>query len=559
MIALAIVYVGLTIPPYIVNQLNGEYFVDDARQWAWPFWSLLDPLQYPADFYARYFIDVTPVGFVGLIESLMAFGGDPDTIFPPLGVASLVACALFLAIAAWRIGGPTVGFATLAVVFAIDAFAVATAGGLPRSVGCAITALAVLGYVARWPWATALAAVLGGWLWYPAAIMAGGLFGLQLLAPAVLLGDERRRSLMTRIAIVALVAVATSGPALNELRADRYGALIEASDPDWPEAGPDGRLGQTSMLGPTQPVVLAARVASRTLTSDSNLIQAQEPRWRKVRLAIALATIGGVGVVLLILSLRDMAARRVLAVMGAGVGLYALAVLVAPIFFAPARYLNYLLAMGAAIGLPYALYNVPRALPFLARLIPSRGMALLLGLVALLVLSFGRHVDTALKPRPGADQREVLAFASQSEPGTLFAGWMRGVIDNVPLYARRPVLLSFELHVPYKTEMAQEMRERANALIDAWYATEAGPLLALGEEYGVDYFIVDRERVRDAHYFKPYDARIIAALDGLGDAPTFLEAIPEEAKVMENEGYAVISLDALARARGSEGMRAPAQ
>ena len=131
-------------------------------------------------------------------------------------------------------------------------------------------------------------------------------------------------------------------------------------------------------------------------------------------------------------------------------------------------------------------------------------------------------------------------------PGSLFAGWPTGAIDDVPYFSRRPALLTFELHLPFHLKVAQETRARAYSLIDAWFSKTPSGILSLNTRYGVEYLIVDRGLLETPTYFRPFDERMKLARDALGSATPYVAQPDRQIIVFENSEYMVLSLRKLA-------------
>jgi hypothetical protein len=98
-------------------------------------------------------------------------------------------------------------------------------------------------------------------------------------------------------------------------------------------------------------------------------------------------------------------------------------------------------------------------------------------------------------------------------PDAIVAGWPDGPVDNVPYLARRRALLTFETHQALHAGYLDEMRRRAGALFDAYFASTWAPVIRLRDEFGVTHVLVDRRHFGPAPpaYFAPYDAWIAAA------------------------------------------------
>ena len=157
-------------------------------------------------------------------------------------------------------------------------------------------------------------------------------------------------------------------------------------------------------------------------------------------------------------------------------------------------------------------------------------------------LGYATHID-------GDDQR-IVDFAAAQPPETMFAVWPGGDVelDFIPYLARRPVFVMFRAHFPTHDRHILKMRERMNALTDAYLATEAAPLRALHCRWGVDYLIVERAHFAPGgqrpDYFAPFDARIAEIWAGHGREDFLLSAPDPAAVVLETTAYRVIDLAA---------------
>lgn len=146
------------------------------------------------------------------------------------------------------------------------------------------------------------------------------------------------------------------------------------------------------------------------------------------------------------------------------------------------------------------------------------------------------------------DDRAVLEFAAAQPPDTLFAIWPQGGsgVEFIPYLARRPLLVMIKAHFPTHDRHVLAMRERMNALVDAYLATDAAPLQELGCRWGVDYLVAEKAHFAGSgsrpRYFAPFEARIEATWDRHrpGD---FVLSRPEPAAVaLENQRYLVLRL-----------------
>ena len=356
-------FVVATLPSYIALSLGGDLITDDARQWVWPFWTFVDHARYPPDFFSEYMLAQTPRGFAWFARALIAVGCTPDVIFAAFGVIAFLACALLAFLTGRTIGGAKVGWAALLLVFAIGEIAGTTAGGLPRAAGLAVISLAVFGFVAARSSATAAASILGALVWYPAAVISGLLYALQMLAPKPVFGGLVTQSLQVRIALVALVGALTLLPMVPTLANAHYGELIAASDPAWPEAGPGGRFADAGMLGIVRAEKIVFLTAVTIFNNPEGAWLPSTPFWGRVAKLTSLSALIATWLVLGMLSARDFAALRLLALFFIGGVLFVLAILTAPYMYVPVRYLTCLWLPAVVVATPYAAYRCRDALP----------------------------------------------------------------------------------------------------------------------------------------------------------------------------------------------------
>ena len=104
----------------------------------------------------------------------------------------------------------------------------------------------------------------------------------------------------------------------------------------------------------------------------------------------------------------------------------------------------------------------------------------------------------------------IYPFIATLPADSIVAGWPgpTEAIDNVPYVSARTAFLTFENHETYHRGYADLMRKRMRVLIDAYYATEVGPLIRLRDEFGVTHLIVNPNHMKDepAVYMRPFGA-----------------------------------------------------
>lgn len=187
------------------------------------------------------------------------------------------------------------------------------------------------------------------------------------------------------------------------------------------------------------------------------------------------------------------------------------------------------------------------------RLAPGARGALTLGALAFLVLASDSfdHKKMGYWWRLGPQDRELMAFANDQPPSTLFAVWPSGetAFETIPYVARRPLFVMSKAHYTAYEDHILTMRGRMFALIDAYLATDMLPLRALYCRWGVDYLFVNKmhfvqegERPR---YFAPFDERI-ERLWQANRLEDFVLYDPDpKAIALETESHLVLRLSAI--------------
>jgi hypothetical protein len=231
-----------------------------------------------------------------------------------------------------------------------------------------------------------------------------------------------------------------------------------------------------------------------------------------IDLVVALTVIGWLG-----LLMNRSAARRLLAIAGAGLLGHLVARTVAPNFYLPQRYPAYALPPLVAVMVPLAvlgwfdLFKRPVGKT-------AKGVMAIYSLVLLLMIGGRRDPTAGLSIRIDPRQK-IYAAIAKLPVNAKIAGWPRGTLDNVAYLTRRSTLVSFETHQAFHAKFVLEMRRRTDALIAAYFATSPEPLLRLRQKFGVTHLLVQLShlRGRPPQYFTPFDRatrRAARALNG---------------------------------------------
>jgi hypothetical protein len=237
--------------------------------------------------------------------------------------------------------------------------------------------------------------------------------------------------------------------------------------------------------------------------------------------------------------------------LGTSLGCFALAHVTLFALHLPNRYVVYTLPL---FGLMWAAAVVPRLftvlmpvtkhVPVLASL---RCPPLWLALSGLLVVGTAvdahRAITTELRRLPPPGQEAAYAFLATLPKTTLVAAHPLDA-SHVPLRSQRRVLAAMETALPYYTGYYRFVAERLRAALAATYAVHMAEVDALYEQYGVDVFLVNRQR-----YTAPgwrYDAPFQEAVrdqiqQGLQQGFSLLAPPPERRLFCAGE-YCVIRL-----------------
>jgi hypothetical protein len=532
----------LSFSPYTAN--------DDSQQVTWSLFRYGDPLLFARDPIADYYLDThLPFGYHVLMRGLASIA-DPVLLCAAFDhICALVAMA-FALLTGRFLAGRIGGWLSVALLLASDQLLEITGGGLPRSAGVAIIFIALYGFLCDRRTYTAVASVLGALFWYPAAVSSGALFAVQCLAPGALLFDRQvKEPVLKRILLIAAVAALTAVCAAPKILAQsRWGPVVTNVSSAWPEAGPGGRLAHRDQLGFINPIDIIPNTVRRTFVSAHSPWWGndQSLQWLKGKVAAAIWMVLLAGLV--VSSWACLAARRLLAVMAVSISLSFVAALIAPILYAAPRYTAYIIPWASILAFTYLSGRIGSWLS--TRLSWASPATVQVLAAAIIIFGLGgRPLSQGYNVSLAPVERQAIDFISQLPKSVLIAGWPDpgGLPDRIPLFAKRSVLLSFEVHLPFHEQQLIRMRARANAIIDAWFAVDDRPLRSLAERYGVTHLIIDKARRADASltYFKPFDAYIDLRRKDLGSKRRWIETPPAAATVFENERFAVVDLGTL--------------
>jgi hypothetical protein len=547
---------GPALRVHMQHSADPFIFNDDVRVQIYPFEHYRDRTLFPADYLGEYTLAAMAWGYRALyvLASWVWNAKSFSKVLPYLLLAIVVGA---LAKGASRWGKVAAPFFAVALALSSDAFFERMAGGLPRAFGFAIAASAAAALVHGRMRALAAITCLGA-AFYPAAAMPCGM-ALALVALVYRQkdrGDLADTSFRGRLALVVgtgLVAAVLLVPTSLTLR--KYGSYILEKDiATFPEAGPGGRFYAGDR--PPYPGLVddAKTEIRRTLAGSGERWSTIVPglaknrslaRWRD-QAVYWLAAFAAIG--FLPLAVRDEGARRLLAyAIAAAVG-HVAAARVAPWLYLPQRYAVFPIPVLLCLMLPGAGSATPLLVGRRGDRPWLRAAFVLCTAAGALLLVGGRGSETVGLTVRLDPKGKLYPFLSTLPKDALIAGWPQ-TMDNVPYVSDRQALVTMECHVAFNQGYVLEMRRRMRALIDAYLATDRGPILKLRDELKVTHLLVDTRHFSSAPtYFKPFDGWVREAFAAGKKGGFELPRLAKQAAIFSDGPYVVIDLAQLAAA-----------
>lgn len=521
--ALACAALAVLFAPGLVEHIrlaaNPLVFADDVRQHVFAFYPFYQPGLLEGDYLARYILALSPPGH-SLVYILGAAVYDPALISKVLPYVQYALVLLLLALSAYRLGGWSAVFGSLALAMSSYVLLLAMTGAVARSWAYPLMAGAATALVwGRVYWLAAIT-VLGSALYPPAAAVSGLSLALWLLVwPAAQRGSASAWGWARRLGLLALTVLlcaALLAPMALGLRS--YGRRLGPADvAAYPELGPRGRYGRDDRSPyPLVVVGLADAFGRSLLAREDGWLPSLRTRLERggrhghpaAALMVAVAVVGVVLIAGLCLAVRRrQGARRMLALLAAALVGYGISKLLAPYLFLPQRYLIYPIPILVFLGFPLAvaaLAGAGKAKPLRAWLAPVLVVAATLVMLLTLGGQGGGQTGYRIRLDP---QQKIYSFLASLPADSLIAGWPKGVVDNLPYFCRRRALVTYETHQAFHQGYADRMRGRMRALINAYFAATPQPLRELRRAHGVRYLVVDLRHLgpKPPRYFKPFD------------------------------------------------------
>ena len=456
---------------------SAQYVVqDDARQHVWWMQRFIDPGLFPGDHLADYFQAVAPPGYRAIYEGLAWLGLDPMVACKLLPVViALVAAAYCFRLSLALFPLPFAAFlATL--MFTVrtwtqDDVVSGTSRAFFHPLFVAFLYYVVIGAPRRCLIAIALMALI-----YPqTAILALAILGVRLLWSARPWPPAREVVFVGLAGAVALVAVLPFA-----YMSARFGPTVTLDDarqmPEWRRL-----FSWHRSFGAAWHYFIRA--------DETGLLPLKNYFSAVPFLALALPMQAAFSRHFPAVSRLRPGASILVQVLVASLGMFVLAHLTLFHLYLPSRYTQHSLWLVGFLAGGIAVAVALEALR--AHLGRSSGVVLLAGALAIGAVAaplwrspFASHYNII-------GQHGALYEFLARQPKDILVASIADEADNLPSFARRSVLLSFETYNAFHLGFSRPTRACAVALIQALYDPAPQPLQAFVRRYDADYLLLD--------------------------------------------------------------------
>ncbi len=484
----------------------------------YPHFRLNDPALFPNDYAADYYSSIVmPLGYKALYYGWSLFA-DVALLHRFLPIVLWLISAPLVFYCALRIGGRGVAWSALAIYLCSSIFVARLVGGLAHSFAFPLMWWSVAALLAGRPVALACAVVASA-AFYPVMTPVIGLtLAFWLLFPRLTPACGKKAALswplwwkFALLATAALTALVLLTPILGIHQQQTYGRAIETfrENEEFPESGPRGVYNNPLIIKPLNYFLYSYY--------SEHAVRFGEIAATVITLLLIVLLVAGI-------FLRDARDKR-LQLLKPFFLAFAICFLCA-IFLSYTTAYRFIIYPGAVMILLYmcvCLRNVARRQRFIRK--GTALAALTLTYIALIAEADprGSGYEGRLEPH----QKDALRFIQTLPKDVVLAGWplrgkTAGVTENIPYYSRRKILLGYQTHAAIHTNYVLTMRERMDAIIDAFFAQDIAPLIMLRDRFDVDYLVVDTDDLtgeKPPSYVAPFKARIQEIWDNRGQRP----------------------------------------
>jgi hypothetical protein len=501
---------------FLPRLLRRDLFEDDLTQHVWWTYQFVDPALFPNDLLADFFSQpiFAPYGYQALYWLFGPFV-DAQLIAESLPFVLAIPVVTYAFLIGHHVAGGTLLGGLVGGLYAITGEVLRDVQhGLPRSFAEPILLFGLWALFTRRQVYLGLALLCGA-LFYPPTVVHLGCLACVVLGSRVI----RERTLphgWLGLGALGLLAVGVLILAYARPLPQEMGPKLTAAEArTMPEFWPGGR----NSFFRNDPVAF--------------YIQSERAGFGKTpgTLAVWAVLVGGS-----IVLCRGVVPGVGWALLGTSLAGFVLAHMYLWTLHQPNRYVRYGLPL---FGLIWATAVVPRLLAVSMRYRIGAQLVAWCRRPVVLVVCSGllvagaaaetvRHITTKLEKHPPPGQEEAYAFLATLPKTTLVAAHPLDA-DPIPLRSQRSVLASMETSLAYYKGYYQRVADRITDMLVATYALEWAEVDRLYERYGVDVFLVHRQRYTAA---------------GRGYYPPFQTALHERLAQGDQHGFVLVDLPA---------------
>jgi hypothetical protein len=472
---------------------------DDARAVIFPYWKFHENL-FDGDYIAEVMSAFTPWLHKTLYYLLTHFF-DLLTVTKIVQILSITWCSFHIFMIGHRRAGGVGGLFSLYLILHTYVMLERSGGGLPRAFALPLICMTVDGIDRNSAKQSGLGAILGFALYPPAGLIALTVHGCWVVTQLFKkMRDSvavRKMAVMFGAAILlCFISVTPSLMPNNDL--GKIYSLEQANR--MPEFGMKGRLAVIPL--PKVSDEIMNNFKKMTQPSNDGPLPVLE-RYTRESGGVPFYIITGIIILAVIVGwARPPFAALYVAI--SGVILFGIANMVAFRLYSPERMILYSLPVAVLYLLISTLtgmgYKVSGGI--VQRIVS--GISLMFFIVFFGIAfkgPVGLNVDTR-------NEKKLFQIVQTLPNNALFAG-NPTMINNVPLWGKRRVLVNYETSTPWLDKAWESIKERIYDSFSTYYASSPEPLTVLQEKYGVDYMIVHEldispQYAMNCYYFEPF-------------------------------------------------------
>jgi hypothetical protein len=470
---------------------------------------IIDKELFQNDYFAQYVLKrQVPFGYDFLVK-LFAKTGSLYFFHKLLPFILLYVTVASVAIASWKIGGGIVSFASASLAYFLSLVSYQIVAVIPHMFAFPVIGCFLLSVVFGRVYWMSIITIIGALIYVPVSIITGAVMACYLLfMPSLARGDAKDWSFYKRIIVLAfcgLIVVFNLYSMLQPL--EGYGEPIKILEDTvrYPETGEKGRF----HLGITKPLYYSILVFDKSFKNGGMFLFI-------LTLVVCIFGLRKNNFLSFINNKNNQIYwYRLIAYIGGGVSLSIISFTF--ISYQSYRFILYGFYLFYCIIFPISIFILTKKLFKDTKLDNNFSAPIAVILVVGVMASIAdiKNYNNYGYTRVPEEFNAIYNFVENTPKDTIFAGmpspYTKGVkvVDYLPYFAKRAVLMNAKGHqVSYKDYLL-EMRLRIAALIKAHYGKNLKPLISLRDDYGVDYIIIHTKDYEKApNYFEPFGKKI---------------------------------------------------